>query len=150
MQRTHQLKILRQNNPQCHLYSLLMAMSCFGIDVTPKQAIACIGHDGYTKHGHHIAELLEFLRPYRLGLVVYDIDPQVAIAGGTAVKNIYHPNSLEKRFWSLIQNSVGIITNQTHAIAWDGDRAYDPNTGALNKSQLEDFCVCSFQLLVNL
>ena len=122
------MKLIKQVGPTCLVTSFAMVL-----EVQPKELIIEIGHDGTDEwwpgemRGHHIAELIDCC--LRRGRAVTFIDPNPVTSpyeDERDEKPILDVFSAQERFRNHLANSIGVITTDAHAVAWDGKQVLDP------------------------
>ena len=141
------MKLIKQTIDACLLYSAAMILS-----VDPKILIDEIGHDGQDiwwpelkgcqqKRGHHIQEIQDCF--IRRGKCLYPVELMPTIHTDSKFKpeTIFKINNAMERFQIHIAYKTGILIgmnryNKAHAVAWDGQRIFDPNGMSYG---LEDF-----------
>lgn len=122
------MKLLKQNKPMCLLYAFAMVL-----DVEPATLVEETGTDGleiwwphnrgvHQYRGHHPQELIDCCT--RRGKVVMTIEALPCLGSG---KVILTPSKCQDRFNDYLNQYEGVITNPTHAVAWDRKKIYDPN-----------------------
>jgi len=120
------------------------------LDVDPEWMIKHLGHDGEEvwwpeKIGakkiksFHIQEIIDIAHLVGWGLMPIQLYPCSAPDVGTSPRKIYADREAEIRFMSWLDNKKAIlIVDNSHAVAWDGEKVYDPK--GFIKS-LEDYSV---------
>lgn len=132
----------------CLLYSAAMVL-----DKTPEELIDYIGHDGQeewwgglgrmqSKRGHHIQEIIDVC--HHFGHIVMPIDyyPRSApFMKPDAWKLLWVEATCESRMRKYLSKYPGILIDNRHAVAWDGDLVHDPNG---KRYKIDDFCIKTF------
>jgi len=115
-----------------------------------------LGHDGsivlwpYVKHpfnqvGYHIQEINDLCLRRGKALVEIEYSPQSAPRGGYEPVRIYSNET--ERFRSIILNRSGLLITTVHAMAWDGEKVWDPR-GEFRR--ITDVTFAEFWLLVDI
>lgn len=118
---------------RCIIFSLAMLL-----DETPQAIIEEIGHDGTEKwwpyppphgdRGHHIQEIIDVCLAHGIVLTPIERFPLSGCGRDASVsRNIWDDASAERRFKELLTMRRGLLITPTHAYAWDGSIAWDPN-----------------------
>ena len=148
------MKIIKQPNP----WSCLPTALAMVLDESSYDLIKEIGHDGSEeivfsprrkgKKGFHIQELTKLCCKRRKALIQFD-----------RYVNIHHSEGITVSFsddieyiYTLMHDNKGILLGQTkdnkdHAVAWDGEKIYDPNGTIYAKGF---FAIETFLLIKNL
>lgn len=163
------MELLIQDGPHCLIYAATMVLRQYGCDISPKDLMAEIGHDGcivlwparpipYCYRGVHIQEIQDCF--IRRGLGLMNIAPMPVIGNGTEVWPIYAgvpEASVVRRFEQYMFEHNGIILGKgphsadvAHAVAWDGKQCFDPEgfTYSLDDfTTREAFLVCGAPII---
>lgn len=127
------MNLLKQDKPQCLLYAFAMV-----VDRTPEDLIHIIGHDGLevlwpeasgdSKYrGFHHQEIVDSLVIMGWNVMMVEALPNLGYKG--KMKIIYTESELQGRMNTYLQAFDGVLTSDTHAVAWDHSeqKCYDPN-----------------------
>lgn len=126
------MKLLRQEKPQCLVYSLAMLL-----DIEPYEIHQSIGHDGmeltwpdlpapYCYKGVCIQELVDFSLARGIVLLQIDSYPAMQPLIGGAIHTVWDHKRCEERLHAYMSGFEGIIMTSNHACAWDRKDVYDP------------------------
>ncbi len=128
-----------------------------GVDV--QDVFKMTGHDGTRKlwpevtdertnrGGHHIQELIDL--SYNLGFMTVPIDayPMFGHFTPSVLRKppLWSEEKCLKRLEIYLKNNYGILWgtvgfNMGHAVAWDGDKVYDPRGSIIDMNKFEFNC----------
>lgn len=129
------MKLLTQSKdePNCLVYAAAMVL-----DTYPEYIFSKIGHRGqaniwpqvpypHNLAGVHIQEIQDVA--LNVGYCFYPIEyyPESRYSIKAMPHYPYTYDQIEERFFKAIKNRKGIIVSDTHAVAWDGNKVFDPN-----------------------
>lgn len=91
------------------------------------------GHDQF--RGNHEQELIDFCLEHFVSIITIEALPKVKSwhpKVKDVVRDIFTQKECVDRIEKYLNNNYGVITGtvgmvHTHAIAWDGEKAFDPN-----------------------
>jgi hypothetical protein len=123
------MKLIKGGNINCLIVATAMLF-----DTTPGEVIQYIGHDGedrFTdgrKVGVHIQEIQDFAFAHGYLLAGIEAQPNIGYSS-SHYKGVYERRTLSYRQAVLqirASGREGLLITESHAVAWDGHKAYDP------------------------
>ncbi len=127
------MKFVRNRNS----WSCIISAAAMVLDLHPDVVEECIGHNGSEiifpelrdparRRGFHVQEIIDCAHAYGYAVTPIEGLP-ISTPNGT---DEYEVKFREDRFGYYLKGNIGIITGRTrvwaHAVAWDGDRVFDP------------------------
>jgi hypothetical protein len=123
------MKLIKGGNINCLIVATAMLF-----DTTSEEVIQYIGHDGENrflngrKIGVHIQEIQDFAFAHGCILAGIESQPYIGYDPGIC-KRVYEdvPHSYRQAVLQIrASGREGLLITESHAVAWDGHKAYDP------------------------
>ena len=156
-----------QNEPNCLACSAVMVIRhvaemerpWYMGDLHLENLFTFIGHRGQDElwpartppanlKGVHPQEIIDWYMHFGYTLWLLERFPKSAPLGHESnPKMVWDGDDSDARFWKYLRIRSAILITQTHALAWDGNNAYDPNGRIIQIKDLENLVFEAYVLV---